>query len=154
MPLITALNIAGYRKGLTYQSMPYDFRLSMRLNGLNKIFKKNLKRINKITQKKVIIVSHSLGGVNVLNQLSKINQEEKDKMIAFWISQGTPFLGAIKTTRILLSGLHEFYFKIFGFHFKPSVKVTSSHPVYYELLYKNPFKIYKDHSWFQWVEDR
>jgi hypothetical protein len=149
-----ALSMAGFRQGLTYQSMPYDFRKSYRTNTINKIFKKNLKRMKELTGKKVIILTHSFGGVNAQYQLSKMSQEDKDKYIAFWIAQAPPFLGALKVTRILLSGLKEFYFQIFGFRFKASTKVTSSHPVYYELLYKNPYVIYKDHAWFDWVKQR
>jgi hypothetical protein len=149
-----ALSMAGYRKGLTYQSMPYDFRLSYRVNNINRIFKKNLKRLNSLTGKKIVIFSHSLGGVNTQYQLSKLSQEEKDKYISFWVAQAPPFLGAIKVTRIILSGLKEFFFRLFGFHYKASTKVTSSLPVFYELLYRNPFVIYKDHAWFDWVRKR
>ena len=149
-----ALAMAGYRRGLTYQSMPYDFRKSYRTNTINNIFKKNLEKLNSVTGKKVIILSHSLGGINVQHQLSKLSQAEKDKYISFWIAQAPPFLGSLKVSRIILSGLKELFFNIFGFHFKASVKVTSSHPSFYELLYRNPFIIYQDHAWFDWVRQR
>jgi hypothetical protein len=152
--IIEALKFAGYKRGLTYQSMPYDFRKSYRSNRLNRIFKKNLKRMKNISGKKVVVLSHSLGGVNVQHQLSHLSQSEKDEFISFWIPMVPPFLGSMKSSRIQLSGMDDLYFSIFGFYLNASIKTTMSQPALYELLYRNPFKLYKNLPWFDWVQQR
>lgn len=47
-----------------YQSMPYDFTNSIRLNSLNDNFLENIKRLYKLTGKKVTVLSHSMGTLN------------------------------------------------------------------------------------------
>lgn len=150
----TALKRAGYRRGLTYQSIPFDFRKSYRVNNFNNIFEANLKRMNRLSGKKIAVITHSMGALNVQYALSRMSQNEKDQLVAFWLAQAPPFLGALKCTRIVVSGFQDLYFKFFGFHFDSSVKVTTNHAGYYELLYRNPFAIYKNHEWFDWVIDR
>lgn len=51
----------GYKRGLTYQFIPYDFRHSMENNELNKLFAENLERIYELTGKKIYVVSLSYG---------------------------------------------------------------------------------------------
>ena len=57
------LDYLGYRYGLTYQKLPYDWRKSIYNNELNTTsnFKNNLKQIYELTEKKVNILAHSYG---------------------------------------------------------------------------------------------
>ena len=95
-----------------------------------------------------------MGGVNAQHQLDHIPRNLKSELISLWLAAGPPFLGSLKTTRILLSGIEELYFSIFGFYLSASIKTVSNQSTIYELLYVNPFKIYKNFKWFDWVEQR
>ena len=153
--MFIALEKAGYKKGLTYQSLPYNYIKSYRSNELSKIFVPNLERLYNLTGKKVTIMAHSLGNLNTLYQLSLMTQEYKDKYIKVWFSANAPFLGAMQATKCILGGDDEYFFlgKI-GFHFDASARSLGSFPVMYELLQTEMYSIYKDEPWFDWIQKR
>ena len=153
--MFLALEKMGYKKGLTYQSLPYNFVYSYRSNEINKIFKSNIQRIKKLTGKKVVLVAHSLGNVNIKYQLSKLTQEFKDSHLKLWMAITPPFLGAMQATKVVLGGDDEyFFFKMIGFHFNASSTSLGSFPVMYELMLKNMYTKYQDQPWFQWIQKR
>ena len=90
------LNGMGHAAGLTYQSVPYDFSSSMLINNFNESFAANIKSLYNLTGKKVTIVAHSMGNLNVLLQLNKLDQNFKDKYISNWMAITPPFLGSLK----------------------------------------------------------
>lgn len=59
----------GYVAGLTAQAIPYDFRLSYRTNDVPRVWNSILDDLYQITGKKVSIVSHSMGNMNVYHNL-------------------------------------------------------------------------------------
>jgi len=144
-PLLHALEYIGYTNGLTMQALPYNFYYSYRNNEFIINFSKNLERLNTLTGKKVTIVAHSMGNINVLYNLKKMSQEEKKKRIFNWLSIGAPFLGSPKSQKTLISGSDE-YISLngyFGFHFKAFILTTSNQMSLYELAAYDPFKIYE-----------
>ena len=153
--MFKALEAAGYKKGLTYQSLPYNYTKSYRGNELSKIFIPNLERLFNLTGKKVTIMAHSLGNLNILHQLSLLSQDYKDKYIKIWIAATPPFLGAMQATKCVLGGDDEYFFlgKI-GFHFQASAQSLGSFPVMYELLQTNMYSLYENEPWFKWIQKR
>ena len=81
----------GYLPGLTYQSIPYDWRKSFLNNKISQIFLPNIKRLKKITNKKVVIMSHSFGVRVVYWNLLKISQTDKNQNIKLWAGVGGNF---------------------------------------------------------------
>jgi hypothetical protein len=153
--MFLALERAGYKKGLTYQSLPYNYIKSYRNNELKKTFVPNLERISKLTGKKVIIFAHSYGNLNVLHQLSLLEQSYKDKYIKNWIAATPPWLGAMQATKCVLGGDDEyFYLKFIGFHFDASSKSLGSFPCMYEMMQRNMYSIYENEPWFKWIQKR
>ena len=88
------LTSMGYMEGLTAQAMPYDWRTFYQFNKLNNKFSRIIEEMFKISGKKVIIVTHSMGGVVTWHNLLKMKQEHKDKMIESWIAIAPAFLGS------------------------------------------------------------
>lgn len=56
---------AGYTSGLTLQSIPYNYYFSLQNNEVS-VFKDILLRLKKLTGKKVVVVGHSMGSLNIL----------------------------------------------------------------------------------------
>ena len=148
--MFNSLERIGYKKGLTYQTIPYNFVNSYRNNEMNVLFKSNIQRLYKLTGKKVIFMAHSLGNLNIKYQLSKLDYEFKEKYIKLWIGATPPFLGAMQATKVVLGGDNEYYFgNVVGFHFNASADSLGSMAVMYELMLKNMYTLYKDKKWFK-----
>jgi len=92
-----AFENAGHIVGLTFQAIPYDFRLDYQKNELNTRFKGIIKELSGNIGKKVVIYAHSFGNYQTIHNLSKMTQTEKDSMIARYIALAPPFLGSPKT---------------------------------------------------------
>lgn len=107
----------GYVHGLTMLGIAYDWRLTYQSNNFNSKFVKSLNDLYDISSKKVTIVAHSMGNLNVYNSLIQLPQSLKDKKISRFISVAPPFLGAVKPFRYSLtveSSLAESYLGTFG----------------------------------------
>lgn len=154
--LFELLKSMGYIAGLTYQSMPFDYRVSYRTNELNKTFLDNLVNLNLLSNKKVIIYGHSLGNINIYHQLRKMSPELKNNLIRTWVNVAGPILGAVKTIRFLVSGDSDllFFGGFVGLHFDASIEACNNNIVLYELLPYDVFTLYRDEPWFQKVIKR
>lgn len=146
----------GYVAGLTYQTIPYNFLKPFECNEFNKNFLDNLKRLNKLTNKKVVLMGHSLGNMNILFQLNKIEALEKDKLVKLWIAVGPPFLGSIKANKDLISGNDELIFlkNYIGLRVRPSIDGMNNIFVIYNLRARDPFWLYRNEAWFQPIKNR
>lgn len=155
-PIIKMLKRMGYIAGLTYQSLPYDFRLSIIGNQLNKSFKNNIKRLNKLTRKKVVIVGHSFGNSNIYHQLLGLDDDFKKNKIKLWLGLGSPILGADKTIKDIIAGdsslmyLHD----LIGLHFSAEIETVGHMISVFELLPINPFINFADSDWMKLVKKR
>lgn len=127
-PMIQQLEKRGYVSGITLQAMPYNFYLSYEYNEFQNTFLDNLKRMVNLTGKKVTVVAHSMGNLNVLNQMKKLTQADKEKYIHSYVPIAPPYLGAENATKTLTTGDDEFTTLngYLGFHFEGSVKTTSN----------------------------
>ena len=86
----------GYINGLTLQAVPFDFRKSGLYNNIAEKMKFALKMVNKFTNKKSYLFSHSYGNNNVMYALKKLTQVERDTLIKEFVPVGPPFMGTLQ----------------------------------------------------------
>jgi hypothetical protein len=154
--LFKRLSDMGYVPGLTYQTIPYNYEKSYRNNEFKKYFRDNLIRLRHLTGKRVVLMGHSMGNVNIYSNLIRLAQEEKDELIKYWVALGYPALGSMKPNNNLLNGDDEliYFHKLIGLHVDASIEGGSTILATYELFYKDAFTLYKDEQWLQDVKKR
>ena len=104
----------GLRAGLTYQAMPYDFRVNSGNDLASKGFGQLVKNMKLFTNKKVVVAGHSMGNNKIVYGLWNMNQQDKDNNIAMYIAMAPPYLGAPKVINYLTCGDSGFFFIDFG----------------------------------------
>ena len=95
----------GYKRGLDLFGAPYDWRLSPRQH--KEMFQKLALLIEKashLNKKKVVILSHSLGGPFSNFFLNSQTLEWRRKFIDSFVSVSGSFYGSIKSLKALVSG--------------------------------------------------
>lgn len=60
----------GYVSGAMFQAIPYDYRRGIKINTAGAHIKQSVDNLHKITGKKAIILTHSLGSLHTLNFLN------------------------------------------------------------------------------------
>lgn len=149
---------AGYVTGLTFQALPYDFRLSYKDNELNQRFKGIIKELYDNWGKKVVIFAHSFGNLQTVHNLNNMTQDEKDKYVARYIALAPPYLGAPKTVEGQI-GLDNTFTQDLGF---ANVGITPSmyrHTIgilkgLFNLMPKNTFKTLANTDWMKALHKR
>lgn len=110
--MIQGLKEKGYSIGFSMAGLPYDFR---KFHLTNTQFKEKfeimVEMLYRNTGKKVIVVAHSLGNLNVLRILNKENQI--NSKIKRYVSMVPPFFGAAKAVEFFSTGSEEFRMKLF-----------------------------------------
>lgn len=146
----------GYVPGLTYQALPFDFRRSYKANNLALNFKSNIERLSKITGKKVAIIGHSLGNVNVYYQLLQLDNEFKAKYIKVWMPVGSALGGAIQDYNAIIGGdkLFIHFRNKIGVHFHAEIEAYNNIICSFELLPLDPFTYHKDSEWLKAYRNR
>ena len=145
----------GYIPGLSYQSLPFDFRKKPSSIKLKRIFKKNITRLNRITGKKLILISQSYGAFNILYNLKDFSRSYKQEKIAAWISISPAHLGTNKSMDSMIRGNPIFNrLDVFGMSFHTSSRTNSSYTSMYYLLLQDPFIRFGKEKWFSWVLKR
>ena len=145
----------GYKRGLTYQSLPFDWRKSYTNNRLSEIFIPNLKRIFKITKKKLILIGHSLGVRNIYYQLLNIDQEIKDLMVKNFSGIGGNFLGSwFSNTGITVGSDWWTILKYFGLSNKNTIDFMANTLSGYEARNYDPFVLFENEKWFEKIKNR
>ena len=146
----------GFVAGLTYQTLPYNFLKSYRASELNQSFEESLTRLYQLSNKKVVILGHSMGNMNIKHQLDKLSTLQKDTMVKIWLAAGPPFLGSIKMQKTLISGNDDFTYlrSLIGLKLKPGIEGMNNIQTAYVLIAKDPFTLYKGQPWFEAVGNR
>jgi len=102
----------GYSNGFSMAGLPYDFRkFHLTNSNFKDKFELLVEMLYRNTGKKVIVVAHSLGNLNVLNILNKENQV--NSKIKRYIGMVPPFYGATKAVEFFSTGSTEFRIKLF-----------------------------------------
>ena len=131
----------GYRAGFSLAGLPYDFR---RFIHSNKEFSNNFKNLVESlynnTGKKVIVIAHSFGALNSLNQLVEIQNTNLSSKIKRFVAIAPPFTGAPKAVQTITLGTRDFRTEIAGLIIdlnKYAQKLFSTTtPASYELMIK------------------
>lgn len=149
---------AGYINGLTYQTLPYDWRKAFQENRLNYKFKQVIDGLYEITGKKVTIVAHSFGNYQALNNLWKLPQEEKDKKIARYMSVAPPLLGSARAVQQLLGMDSKFLFNLVFFEIGMTPEMSKgtlgNYPAAFNLMPSDFIFTNKNEDWLKSVYKR
>nr|CAB3264917.1 group XV phospholipase A2-like [Phallusia mammillata] len=96
----------GYKRDISVRGAPYDFRLAMSSNSEYFTRLRNLVEETYSTNgnKKVAIISHSLGGLYATWFLNHQSQAWKDQFVDTYISIATPWAGSSDVLLALISG--------------------------------------------------
>ena len=98
----------GYKDGFSAAGVSFDYR---RYIHSNKFFENamiyQINRLYKNTGKKVVIITHSLGGLLVLGNLVRMRQDLRNKIKSF-VPMVPPFAGASHLLEAYLYGLNDF----------------------------------------------
>ncbi|EDR29163.1 1-O-acylceramide synthase precursor, putative [Entamoeba dispar SAW760] len=103
--MIRDLKAAGWKDGIDLVSPGYDWRYADRSN--NNWTEKTTQLIQQLVHDnghKVVIVTHSFGGIAVLDLISSMSKEFCDQYIDKIITLNAPFIGSTKTLRTFLTG--------------------------------------------------
>jgi len=104
--LVDTLTGWGYKRGKNLVAAPYDFRFAVQSQTS---YFKRLKSLIELTRsssgdEKVVIISHSLGGLFATHFLNTVSDDWKTQNIKAFIPIGTPWLGTSVTLNIFISG--------------------------------------------------
>ena len=149
-----SLEAKGYRLGLTATAVPYDWRIPFSHNGMASRMQKVLEAMKSITGKKVSIVAHSMGNINTLNMLSKMNQSDKDRLIQRYFALAPPYTGAPKSFSLLLGGSDEYQFACFGINFWGFKKMVATFSALYDLMPRTFWSRYDNAPWMKSIKNR
>jgi hypothetical protein len=103
--IIDMFQAMGYQSGLTMQIMPYDWRLDAIINTkYQKNLEKSIRKMRKITGKKVTLIAHSYGNINVYFNLMRYFESKADRQhhVNSFIALAPPFGGLILGTKFLI----------------------------------------------------
>lgn len=140
----------GYQNGLTFQALPYDWRLESGMDDLSKGFKNLLRDMKKITNKKVTILGHSMGNFRTVNMLWNTSQQERDELVRNWIAVGPPFIGSSVGMLMLTCGSEDFKFALgLGLDVKTYQKSVGTFASILQLL---PYQTYESQTETSWMK--
>lgn len=112
-PLVESLEQAGYESGKTLFGAPYDFRYGLAAKGhptrVGSKFLEDLKALIEKTSssnggKPVILLSHSLGGLFVLQLLNRNPLSWRQKFIKHFLALSAPWGGTVEEMLTFASG--------------------------------------------------
>ena len=154
--LVNMLNEMGHVPGLTYQALPYDFRLSIVNNNFKRVFKPNIERLHRLTGKKVVLLGDSYGNRNIYHQLREMDQQFKDEHIKLWLSIGSSLLGSTQVAGAALFGDSSliFFNNRLGLHYNAQIEAFNNMLSFHEQMPVDPFIAFKDADWMRAIEKR
>lgn len=112
-PLVKSLEQMGYVDGETLFGAPYDFRYGLAAEGHpSRVGSKFLEDLKDLIEnasatnggKPVILVSHSLGGLFVLQLLNRSAPSWRQQFIKHFVALSAPWGGAVQEVHTLASG--------------------------------------------------
>lgn len=153
--VVKRLELMGYRSGLTYQALPYDFRVSSGFDPVSKNLGHTIKKMKELTNKKVVITCHSMGNMKTAFALWNMEQKDKDENIRMYLAIAPPFIGANKPVGYATCGSNEFAFPFhLGIDMATWKTLAGSFSAIFELLPKQTYLSQKDTPWLQKILQR
>lgn len=111
-----------------------------------------MKKMWETTGKKVMVVAHSFGNMQVAHNLWNMSKEEKDKYIARYIALAPPYLGSSILTAGLIGYADNYvvdlYLTQLGIDSKMFRDGFSGTKGIYNLMPKNACKVNENKQWF------
>jgi len=108
--MTVALVEAGYERNNTLLGAPYDFRYAP-FSKVGKAFHADLKELIESavarTGERAVIVSHSMGGLQMLHFMTQQTQAWKDAHVREWVAISAPWGGANKELGVFASGENQ-----------------------------------------------
>jgi len=144
----------GYRAGLTMQALPYDWRKTFYSNEVSERFEALVKSMYNISGKKVSVAAHSMGNMNILNVMSKMTQEDKDKYIRRFFALAPPFLGSPTAYSMPIGGSDQYNFGGFGLNFWLFKRSIASFPSIFDLMPRLSWLMYSSAPWMKSIRNR
>ena len=107
LPLVSFFVLGGYERGVNFRTAPYDWRKAA--NELGDFFDR-LKNLIEETyeqqgQQRIVLMTHSMGGMNALHFLQQQDAAWKEKYINKFIPISGPFGGSVEFLSYYLTGL-------------------------------------------------
>ncbi|BFU23631.1 lecithin:cholesterol acyltransferase domain containing protein [Entamoeba histolytica HM-1:IMSS-B] len=106
--VIKGLQKIGYKDEFDLFSAPYDWRYYHHDEYYEKV-KELIIKAYENTGNKVVLVSHSMGGLTTYILLDKLGKEFCDKYIHRWVAMSTPFIGTTIANDVVLAGYNMGY---------------------------------------------
>eukprot|EP00742_Colponemidia_sp_Colp-10_P005527 GILJ01005905.1.p1 GENE.GILJ01005905.1~~GILJ01005905.1.p1 ORF type:complete len:710 (+),score=79.17 GILJ01005905.1:45-2132(+) len=144
-----ALLAEGHVAGYTIGGMPYDWRLPVYATGVEKRLPRLIEDLHRSTGKRVVIIAHSMGNLNVLNALNQLEQRYKDMHIQKWISINAPWMGSVDSIETLISGTEMLDLGWFGFGRDAQKRMMGAWGGLYELIPKNTLQENENQAWYK-----
>lgn len=95
----------GYVRDQTVRAAPYDWRVGPQEQPeYFQNLKALIEEMHEEYQRRVFLIAHSMGNLNILYFLLQQTQAWKDQYIGGFISLGAPWGGSVKPLRVLASG--------------------------------------------------
>ena len=150
----------GYRANRTMNVFTYDWRLPVQQLYENGELEQMIEYHYKLTGKKVMIYTHSLGGLIAQATLAKMDKQKKQKMVAN-VVHASPFFNGDGSHLAELMGKNVipefpgddlFYDKSKLLkYYKQSIQHMT---LIYSSIYQNTYEKYKDKGWMKQIKRR
>ncbi|KAL7712224.1 1-O-acylceramide synthase [Entamoeba marina] len=101
--IIKGLESVGYKDGYDLLGAPYDWRY-YHMDDYYENVKQLIITAYENTNEKIVLLSHSMGGLTTYILLDKLGKEFCDKYILRWVAMSTPFIGTNLANDVLLTG--------------------------------------------------
>lgn len=145
----------GYISGLTAQGVPYDFRMDNKNDPIYKNYLPLVKEMYSMINKKVVLLSHSMGSYRTYTLLNEMTQEDKDKYIRQYIAAAPVLVGASQVSKYFWCGTKEYFFPFhLGIDFKTFKKTLGDYTSMYQLLPNDYRTLNKDEDWMKKIQAR
>lgn len=106
--MVNALVAKGYVKNESLRGAPYDFRRTPDSSGYDVQLRTLIEEsVGAAKGRRATLVSHSMGGLQVLYFLRAQSDKWKAMYVAQWIAISAPWAGAAKVARLFASGDNE-----------------------------------------------
>lgn len=145
----------GYISGLTAQALPYDWRMDNISDEVSRKYLPLIKEMYAMINKKIVLLSHSMGSFRTYALLNQMTQDDKDKYISQYIAAAPVLVGAPQVNKYFFCGSEEYHFPLnLGIDF-PTFKATLGNFTSMYQLLPNDYKLLnKGTDWMNKVEAR
>ena len=148
------LEARGYKIGLTLQAMPYDWRQAYYNNEIHREFRSIVSDMAAINGKKVSIVAHSMGNINMMNVLKGLTPEERENWVQRYFALAPPFIGSPKTWSMLIGSAGGYDDGAVTMDFATFSKTVVTYPSIFDLMPRDTWNLFKNTNWLKSIQNR